>query len=532
MLLRLLIATSLVLTLSACDQEPPPLKGEGTLRVLAGSSLIDLEGEILDEVRKNTGVTVQLSYSGTLDGVRTIMSGDAAKSYDAAWFDTSRYFELLTQGKKVVDTGTNIMSSPVIIGVRESTAKRLGWDTRQPSWGEIADAVGAKQLGFAMTNPAASNSGFCALVGMATALAGSGGTPKRPITTEQIAGVAPRLRSLFAAQELTAGSSGWLADAYIQRARDGRAIDAIVNYEAVLLSMNASGQLPERLVLVYPSDGVVVSAYPLTLLAGASAQARANYRAVSQYLLRPQIQQKILAKTHRRPANEEVKLNFSAPATAELPFPETVQVVDSLLAAYANTLRRPARTIYVLDTSGSMKGERIAGLRDALLALTGAKPLPDSKLLGFQQREQVILLPFSSGVAAAQHFDVPPDAPQPVLDKISAAVQGLTANGDTALYDALAKAYELAARSAEGDPYTTIVLLSDGERTAGLTYDQFRASHAALPEAARRTPTFAVLFGENNQAEMEALAVLTGGRAFDARTGSLAEAFADIRGYQ
>jgi Ca-activated chloride channel family protein len=45
-------------------------------------------------------------------------------------------------------------------------------------------------------------------------------------------------------------------------------------------------------------------------------------------------------------------------------------------------------------------------------------------------------------------------------------------------------------------------------------------------------PTFAVLFGENNLAEMEALAALTGGKTFDARGSTLAGAFEDIRGYQ
>jgi hypothetical protein len=38
--------------------------------------------------------------------------------------------------------------------------------------------------------------------------------------------------------------------------------------------------------------------------------------------------------------------------------------------------------------------------------------------------------------------------------------------------------------------------------------------------------------GENNEGEMTALAQLTGGRAFDARTGSLSDAFKEIRGYQ
>jgi Ca-activated chloride channel homolog len=45
-------------------------------------------------------------------------------------------------------------------------------------------------------------------------------------------------------------------------------------------------------------------------------------------------------------------------------------------------------------------------------------------------------------------------------------------------------------------------------------------------------PVFALLFGENNHAEMTALSQLTNGKTFDARTGSLANAFKEIRDYQ
>jgi Ca-activated chloride channel homolog len=41
-----------------------------------------------------------------------------------------------------------------------------------------------------------------------------------------------------------------------------------------------------------------------------------------------------------------------------------------------------------------------------------------------------------------------------------------------------------------------------------------------------------LLFGENNRGEMTALAELTGGKVFDARTVPLADAFTEIRGYQ
>jgi Ca-activated chloride channel family protein len=534
--LAALVGLALLITLGAArcggataTGSGPILKGEGTLRVLAGSSLIDLQS-VLDETRQATGVTVQLSFSGTLDGVKAIASGSAAKAYDAAWFDTSRYFDLLTGGAHVVDESTKIVTSPVVIGVRQSLAHQLGWDAHRPTWGDIAQAAAKHQLGFAMTNPAASNSGFCALVGMATALSGS----SNGLTVASVSRVAPQLRTLFAAQQLTAGSSGWLADAYVQRARDGVMIDAIINYEAVLLSLNAGHQLPEPLTLIYPADGIITAEYPLTLLTGASAQARTNYRAVAAFLTRPEVQREIMSKTHRRPVNPQVQLepDLRGPATRELPFPDSVGVVDSLVAAYSTTLRRPARTIYVLDTSGSMQGDRIAQLKTALSALTGVTTSSDLTELGFQQREQVVFLPFSTQVAAPQRFDIPPDDSGPTLGRIGTAVNGLAAAGDTDLYDAVARAYQLAGEPDPDDPYTTIVLLTDGERTVGRTFDDFRAYWQSLSLPVRQVPVFALLFGENNQAEMTALAQLTNGKTFDARTGSLANAFKEIRGYQ
>jgi Ca-activated chloride channel family protein len=96
----------------------------------------------------------------------------------------------------------------------------------------------------------------------------------------------------------------------------------------------------------------------------------------------------------------------------------------------------------------------------------------------------------------------------------------------------VARAYQLAGEPDPDDPYTTIVLLTDGERTVGRTFDDFRAYWQGLSLPVRQVPVFALLFGENNQAEMTALAQLTNGKTFDARTGSLAGAFKEIRGYQ
>src|SRR6185295_13886395 len=113
------------------------------------------------------------------------------------------------------------------------------------------------ELKFAMTNPAASNSGFSALVGVASAYAGTGDA----LTTSDID--VPGLKRFFSGQALTAGSSGFLADAYV-RSQDS--LGGMINYESILLSLNAGHRLHEPLSLIYPRDGIVTADYPVMLL--------------------------------------------------------------------------------------------------------------------------------------------------------------------------------------------------------------------------------------------------------------------------
>jgi Ca-activated chloride channel homolog len=70
------------------------------------------------------------------------------------------------------------------------------------------------------------------------------------------------LTSFFKAQALTAGSSGWLADAYVKE--QGR-IDGMINYGSVIHALNAGGTLTEPLAIIYPQDGILSADYPLML---------------------------------------------------------------------------------------------------------------------------------------------------------------------------------------------------------------------------------------------------------------------------
>ncbi|MBC6461045.1 vWA domain-containing protein [Actinomadura sp. HBU206391] len=526
-----LMATAVLLA-AACQGGDGKGDGRAVLRVLGGSELADL-GPILAQAERDTGVRVQMDYAGTLDGVQRVLDGKVDGRYDAIWFSSNRYLSLHPGAQSRLGTATKTMSSPVVLGVRASVAARLGWDAKPPTWAGVARAVAEQGFTYGMTSPAASNSGFSALVAVAAALSGDGAA----LDAASIDRIAPRLEGFFAGQTLTAGSSGWLSDSYVRRVAQGASagppVDGLVNYESVLLSLNESGRLHERLTIVHPADGVVTADYPLTLLAGASDGARDGHHRLTDYLRRPDVQRRIMTQAHRRPVNPQVRPDGRfRTAPPELPFPARLDAVDALIGAYFDRIRRPARTVYVLDVSGSMAGQRLAALKAALAALTGADASLAGRFQRFHNREEVTLIPFSDAPREPRSFVVPEKDPAAELARVRSYTESLGVGGNTAVYTSVQRAYEILAQRRDDGRFTSIVLMSDGENNRGIALENLRSWLAAQPAEVRGVPVFPVLFGEAATGQMTELATLTGGRTFDARSQSLEAVFKEIRGYQ
>ena len=508
--MRLLPALLLPLLLVACT------KPETALKVLGGSELADLK-PILEDVAKSTGVKLDITYTGTLDGTEQLLAGTAP---DLVWFSSARYLQLQGGLRGRLLASEKIMLSPVVLGVKTSDARKWGWSGSKVSWKDIAARAASGELKYGMTNPAASNSGLSALIGVVAALSGKGDA----ITASDV--TAPELKGFFRGQALTAGSSGWLADAYV---RDQTELNGLINYESVLLSLNAGGRLREGLTLLYPKDGLITADYPLLLL---NKDRQPQYERLVLALKSPDIQRRIMTETRRRPVNPAVTLSSAFPAglNIELPFPGSAEAVNAVLTAYLQDTRRPANTIFVLDTSGSMGGERMAALKAALLGLSGTDTSLTGQYTGFASRERVTFIPFSSSVDPAQITEIGAGDKSAALSQLSQEVTALSPGGGTNIYGALEAAYTQAGQAPAGR-YTSIVLMTDGESNEGPSAREFQRFYNQLPAAAKAVKTFTILFGDGSRDAMNEIATLTGGRTFDG-TKDLQGAFKQIRGYQ
>jgi Ca-activated chloride channel family protein len=516
--LALVVVTGASL-LAACSSSGT--SASNTLNIIGGSELSDMK-PILDAAQNATGVKVVFSYTGSLDGADKIASGTNA---DAAWFGSNKYIALAGASNKVLEQH-NIMLSPVIIGVRRSVAQRLGWTPDNVTWRDIVHAAGTGQFHFAMTSPTASNSGFSALVGVADALSNG-----NALTSSSIDSNVKGLQQFLAGQALTSGSSGFLVSAY---EKDQDKLDGIVNYESVLLGMNASGALHEQLELLYPKEGIVTADYPLMLLNNSKRKA---FDKLVAYLTLSDVQRQIQQVTARRAAVPGVPADprLQHALLIEATFPANLDVVQSLLEDYQDKLRRPASTIYVLDTSGSMYGDRINNLKAALNGLAGADTSFSGHFTRFNPREKVTLVVFSDHISDTQSFDIDSTDPSsPVLTRFRDYVNNLQADGGTAIYSALQQAYIIAGHEVQTDPsaYVSVVLLTDGENNAGISADQFLAQAKTSPAGLANVRIFTVLFGEASPQALQQIADATGGQVFDARKGVLSDVFKEIRGFQ
>lgn len=513
-----LLVVAIAFAVSGCGA----FRSSETLTVRAGSELKDIE-PLLKQIERNTGVRLEFEYIGTLDGAEELLSG---AEYDLAWFSHARYLNLLQGGRGVIVTEEKIMLSPVVLGVKESKARELGWiDKTDLTWRDIAASASSGDLRYAMTNPASSNSGFTALMGVAAALSGSSDALEAgDIDVEA-------LQDFFKGQALTAGSSGWLAESYVE-SQD--TLDGMINYESVLLALNEGNELYEPLTLIYPQEGIITADYPLMLL---DEGKREEYDRLVEFLRTPEFQRELMQTTLRRPAVPGVALDGRIPDVllVELPFPNTVDVIDRLLFSYLDEQRVPSHAFFVLDVSGSMEGQGLRDLQAAITNLTGLDTSLTGRFARFRNRERITVIPFSGRPESVVDFLIEDtDADSDDMQQIRAFVNGLNADGGTAIYTTLAEAYRLAAENQQQEPdrYYSIVLMSDGDNTAGIRLRQFRRYYETLSPETRAIRTFPILFGNADEAAMEEIAEVTGGRVFDGTQESLSSIFKAIRGYQ
>ncbi len=200
------------------------------------------------------------------------------------------------------------------------------------------------------------------------------------------------------------------------------------------------------------------------------------------------------------------RLDDSVPARLELiPYRRTANEAGTFMAvvtpgADLQPISQGTDWTFVLDVSGSMKGDKIATLIEGVCrVIKGMSPQDRFRIITFNDQAHA----FTGGYIQAQ--------PEQVKQAI-AAIQGIRAEGSTALYAGLETAYQ----GLDGDRISGLLLVTDGVANVG------PATHAELMALHRRYDfrLFTFVIGNSaNRPLLEALAKDSGGFAMNISTG-------------
>ncbi len=493
---------------------------DNTFRIISSSENEDME-EIVKEYAKKQGINVSFEFSGTLDIMEKLNSGE---KYDAVWTSNSIWLYMLNKDV-TVSNSKSTSTNPVVFAIKETKADELGFKGKEIYTSDIVSAIKAGNLKFSMSNPTQTNSGATAYLGLLSSIAGSPEVLKMSDIGND--NVKNELISLFEGLERSSGSEDFLEELFINGS-----YEAVVTYESSIININKtlSEKNAETLYALYPVDGVSISDSPFAYIDNGSDTKKKNFEVIQNYILSPEGQSE-LAKLGRRTwyggvnsnADKDVfNPNWGIDTTryiVPIKFPNT-DIIQEALTMYQAELRKPVHTVFCLDYSGSMKGEGNKQLVDAMNYILDENSAKKD-LLQFTEKDKITVIPFSSNILSTWSTDEGFTASD-IINKI----KNQTPRGSTNIYDTSIEALELLNKEDLDKYNVSIVLMTDGQSNMG-DYSNLSSYYKIVN---KQIPIYSIMFGEAYEYELQDIAELTNGKVFDGKI-DLLKAFKEVRGY-
>ena len=393
----------------------------------------------------------------------------------------NQYWLAQSSGKALAPPGDDLLLSPIVIAMWKPMAEALGWPNKPIGWAEIIaigqdpkgwDSLGHPEWGrfkLGHTHPKLSNSGLLAV--LAEAYAGAKKT--RDLTEQDLNN--PEVQTFLSNVESTlvhyGKSTNFFADKMLSRGPGY--ISAAVLYENVVIeSYGKTSDAPFPIVSIYPAEGTFWSDHPYSILDATwvGAEEREGAEAFLAFLKEKPQQQRAL-ELGFRPADTSIVIGSPIDAAhgADAKQPQTLLDVPSgpillkLLETWEAT-KKTSDVVLVFDKSGSMRGEPLKSAKEG--AVSFLKNLGD--------RDQVSLLLFDNNVYTATE---PKALGNGGREELITRIQGATADGGTAMYDAAIAAFKgsQARANVATNQIHAIVVMTDGkDESSSATLDQVK----------------------------------------------------------
>ena len=484
----------------------------------------------------STGAMIAVGVSHVTSGgsQRAILDGTSRPTVwspgDQSWVDTANQTWRDRIGRPLVrDVCQPTVLAPIGFAMWRPMAETLGWPDKPISWDDLvtlsANPDGWAGLGhpewgqfkFGHTHPDYSNVGLLIMTSLVYSTVG--GTSG--LTAEQV--YSDGVIQAFVGVEQNTYHYGLQSRPLLQlmAQRGPEYLHAVTTSEAETLKTNAefADSLRFQLAFLFPAEGTYWSEQPYCILdadwvSGEQRQAAEVFR---DYLLNA-ARQELAIDNYLRPIDESIALH--APLALEsgtdprvtrsrVPNLEspTAEVAAAVKDVFHQT-KKKATVIVVLDTSGSMQGEKIKNAVESSITF----------LERFDRDDEIYVMGFS----ADSVYEVGQGGRAgDVGESLTQALGGVFADGNTPLYDALCAAAErVNALQAEDEASGErrlygIVLLSDGDDTASLRTENQMFGCLPSGESVTGVKVFTIAYGEDaNEDLMLRVANRTNGKNF------------------
>jgi len=345
--------------------------------------------------------------------------------------------------------------SPVVIAMLEERAEEIGYPNEPVGWIDLMN-LAQDDPGFRWSHPSASTA--TGLLSVAAEFyAATGNTDNLTVADIQDEAALEYVTQIEATVNRYGAES---EDRVITRnlAAGGRQLDAFVTQEQKVIFFNQNSP-STRLVAVYPEEGTFWMDHPLILLDApwVTDGQRRVFRDFARFVQEPAQQETVLREGYR-PADVAIALdndasliradfnvNADEPRTLlQVPSPG---VIEEIRAAWLQT-KRPASIVLVIDVSGSMEGEKLAGAKGALLSFVDQIE---------SERDHVALIPFSSNSQLVQPLGPLNE------ERMITSIRELDSGGGTQLYDAIVFALDHLQAEAGSGRAQVVVAMTDGQ---------------------------------------------------------------------
>lgn len=350
---------------------------------------------------------------------------------------------------------TRYMVSPIVIAMWEDVAASLGYPEQELGWQDILRAAN-EDPSFTWSHPSTSSaSGLLAtLAQFYVGANATRGLTEEMATDQATLDYVARLQNTV--KHYAEGEMGIMQ--HIEEEGTGF-LDAFVVQEQMVIRYNITYE--DRLLAIYPMEGTMWADHPLVLLEHSERtdEERLAYGLFRDHLLAEDAQQRVLRSGYRP---TELGIPLNAPdspftpvhgvdpqkpyTTMQIPSPSVIQVVKD---AWWYT-KRHTNVYLVVDTSGSMKGNKITDAKTALQLFLG-------QIEGEQERIGLITF-------ASQAWErVPLTQLGKGREVLERAIDDLSAEGDTALLDGVALAFVKLRDLGDTERINAIVVMTDGK---------------------------------------------------------------------